>query len=176
MEITVAFRHMSHRNDMREYLILRLKKVEKLLKDPIQIRAIIAHEKYRFELSLNIKSHKFNFNVTESGEDWHSVIDSISSVAENVARKERDRLKKRRVVPKKALFGTEVTNDDNSKNKIKLKEKIVKLKPMALSEAMEHFSHNNEKFFIFIDVTKNNVKIIHKKRENSFEVLAPELA
>lgn len=178
MLLSVAFRHMAHSEDVKEYLEKRLKKVSKLLKEPIEVRATFNHEKFRYDLTLRIKSQWFNFNVTESGTDWRSVIDSASSSIENIARKERERVKERKKKQKLLPQSLELISEKTSSEMERplIKEKLLKLKPVTIEEALEELKNNNRTFLVYLDDSTNSVRVMHRKSKNVIEIIVPELA
>jgi ribosome-associated translation inhibitor RaiA len=169
---------MPHSNDVKEYLEKRISKVAKLLKEPIKVHATINHEKYRYELSLKVSSQWFNFNVSQSGDDWRSVIDNASSSVENVARKERERLKERKKTQKLFVNTQPDFSASGSGNTFftKVKEKIVTLKPISKEEALEELKNNSSNFIVYLDNVSNEVRVIYKKSQNVAEIIIPELA
>lgn len=178
MIINIVFRHMAHSDDLKKYLEKRLSKVAKLLKEPIEVRATINREKYRYELSLRITSQWFNFKVSQSGDDWRAVIDTATSSIENLARKERERLKERKKGQKLLLNDTSIfdTNKSNNITSTTIKEKIVRLKPSTKEEAMEELKNNSNNIIVYLDNVSNEVRIMHKKSQNVIEIIIPELA
>ncbi len=178
MKINIVFRHMPHSNDVKEYLEKRIAKVAKLLKEPIEVRATINHEKYRYELTLRVTSQWFNFNVSQSGDDWRTVIDNASASIENVARKERERLKERKKTQKLSLNSMQILNSNKSGNKVHttVKEKIVTLKPISREEAIEELKNNRNNFIVYLDNNSNDLRVMYKKSENVIEIIIPELA
>lgn len=178
MRINIVFRHMPHSNDVKEYLERRVSKVAKLLKEPIEVRATINHEKYRYELTLRVSSQWFNFNVSQSGNDWRAVIDNASSSIENIARKKRERLKERKKTQKLFLNNPSVFHTNESSNRISttVKEKIVKLKPITREEAIEELKNNSNNFLVYLDNASSEVRVLYKKSKNVIEMIIPELA
>jgi len=178
MIINIAFRHMPHSDEIKEYLEKRISKISRLLKEPIEVRATFKHEKFRYDLTLRIKSQWFNFNVIESGTDWKTVIDNASASIDNIARKERERLKERKKVKKLFLPPPidETVLKSEPENKERIKEKVIRLKPISLQEAIEELKSNNNNFIVYLDDTSNSVRVMHKKSQNVIEILIPELA
>lgn len=178
MIINIVFRHMTHSDDLKEYLEKRVSKFAKLLKEPIEVRATINHEKYRYELSLRVTSQWFNFKASQSGNDWRAVIDNASSSIENIARKERERLKERKKTKKLFLNTTPIfhTNESSDRISTTVKEKIVTLKPISREEAMEELKNNRSNFIVYLDNVSNEVRVMYKKSQNVTEIIIPELA
>lgn len=176
MVINIVFRHMTHSKDIKEYLEKRISKVSKLLKEPIEVRATINREKYRYELSLRVSSQWFNFKVSESGDDWRTVIDNATSSIENMSRKERERLKERKKAKKLFLDTISISPANRSVNSPTVREKIVKLKPISREEAMEELKSNSRNFVVYLDNVSNELRIMYKKSQNVTEIIIPELA
>jgi len=127
---------------------------------------------------LRITSQWFNFNVSQSGDDWRTVIDNASSSIENVARKERERLKERKKTQKLFLNAPPVfhTNKSSDRMSTTVREKIVTLKPISKEEALEELKNNRSNFIVYLDNVTNEVRVMHKKSQNVAEIIIPELA
>ncbi len=178
MLINIVFRHMPHSNDVKEYLEKRISKLTKLLKEPIDVRATITHEKYRYELTLRVTSQWFNFNVSQSGDDWRTVIDNASASIENVARKERERLKERKKRQKLSMNSISILDSNKSDNRVHptIKEKIVTLKPISREDAIQELQNNRNNFIVYLDSDSNDLRVMYKKSKNVIEIIIPELA
>lgn len=176
MIISVAFRHMPHSNSLKEYLEKRVTKFTRLLKEPIEVKATISREKYRYDLNLKIKSQWFNFNVKETGDDWHTVIDNACSSIENMARRERERLKDRKKSTKISYIAPLILNENKSENEIKIKHRVLKLKPTNQNDAIEELKNEGNNLVVFWDAETHGIRVAHRKSQNVIEVIIPEMA
>jgi putative sigma-54 modulation protein len=94
MHITITFRHMESDIPLKNYVEEKLQKVKKYLHEPVEAHVVLATEKFRHIIEVNIMAgNGTTIHGIKSMEDIHAAIDGVVDKIERQIKKQLDKSK-----------------------------------------------------------------------------------
>lgn len=172
MPIKFTGRHYEIPDTLKSYAEKRLKKLERMLDEVLEVEVICSMEKYRHKAEVLVKSRNLSLRASETTNDMFSSLNSAFDILENQARKEKERLVKRKRQEKEvSIPTTEVTESEEEPILIYSDEYADK--PLTVEEAMEEMEKLNKEILVYRNARNNKVNVLYKKG-NRFYLIEPE--
>ena len=181
MNIEFVARNLDIDDSTRSYAEDKLRKLEKFLEAPLEIRVTLEVEKHRSIADLHV-AHRFG--VLQAREETESMLDSIHMAAEKLERQARrarkkfldrrrkaDRQNGRHNWPMEVLSGDSF--EPGSQRRV-IKASIIQIKPMAIEEAALSLERSHHEFIVFRDSTSDRINVLYKRRDDNYGLIAPE--
>ena len=92
MQISVSFRNTQPSNALREYVIKKIGKVNKLLVKPEEAQVTLAVDKRDHIAQVNLRSNGEMLTASETAEDLYAAIDLVVDKVERQARRYKEKL------------------------------------------------------------------------------------
>lgn len=157
-------------DSIKKYIEEKLKKLDKYFENPEDLKANIVVRTRGIDqiIEVTIPIKKAILRAEETNKDLYAAIDKVTDKLERSIRKNKTKIKKRKVENMDVFLDFEV--EDEEEQKI-VKRKQINNKPMSEEEAMLQMDLLDHDFFIFQNAETNNMSVIYKRKDNSYGII-----
>lgn len=180
MKISVRGDKIKVTEAMNNYVVEKLKKIDKYLDNPEEVNAsvVVRVEKQGQKVEITIPLKNFMLRAEETQEDIYAAVDTIIDKIERQIRKNKTKLesqaKKSREVKGFVLEEIiEVEEDEVEETKI-VKRKKVDVKPMSEEEAVLQMELLGHDFYLFKDADTMKPALVYKRKDNQYGIIETE--
>ena len=179
MKISVRGDKIKVTEAMNNYVVEKLKKIDKYLDEPDAVSAnvVVRVEKQGQKVEITIPLKNFMLRAEETQEDIYAAVDTIVDKIERQIRKNKTKLesqaKKSREVRGFAIESIEDIEEEEVETVI-VKRKKVDVKPMSEEEAVLQMELLGHDFYLFKDADTMNPTLVYKRKENQYGIIETE--
>lgn len=178
MKISVTFRNTEGDNWHKEYIDQKLKRLEKYLDTPLEVRVVLSVEKFRNVAEVNLMTNGQTMNAKEEAKEMNLAIDNAVEKIERQLkkRKERTRGHKTNTVrsegaePREAYPDDTDDTDEAQEARIVEMKKVV-LKPMSLEDAIMEIDASRNRFVVYRDSSTERINIIYVRDDGQYALI-----
>lgn len=177
MRLDITGRHVEIGTSLRQLILRRLAKLERLLNDnAISAQVILTKEKYRHRTEILIHARGDNMlRGLGEGTGWPiSIRDAAAKIeqqAQTLKGKWRER-KRRGAGPRTVEPGPTVSEPTNNRRVIRATRYAVK--PMSVEDAALRVSEGSETFVVFRNADTDAVSIIYRRNDGHYGLIEPD--
>ena len=179
MKISVRGDKVKVTEAMNNYVVEKLKKIDKYLDDPEAVNAnvVVRVEKQGQKVEITIPLKNFMLRAEETQEDIYAAVDTIVDKIERQIRKNKTKLesqaKKSREVKGFAIESIEDIEEEEVETVI-VKRKKVDVKPMSEEEAVLQMELLGHDFYLFKDAETMKPTLVYKRKDNQYGIIETE--
>ncbi|MCL4836366.1 MAG: ribosome-associated translation inhibitor RaiA [Thermoanaerobaculia bacterium] len=181
MKVDFVARNFELDDQVRTHVQERLTKVAKFLKGPVEARAALELEKFRYSCDLVLTHRGGEVRAAEENHDLRQAIDIAAEALEKQVRRSRKKVVDQRrragrggashwpveVVARGSLGGGE-------EPRVVRKERLP-IKPMTLEEAALQLDTAEHDFVVFRDAASDKVSVLYRQKDDeNLGLIAPE--
>jgi putative sigma-54 modulation protein len=175
MKISVTFRNTEGDNWHKEYIDQKLKKLEKYLDTPMEVRVVLSVEKFRNVAEVNLVTNGQTMNAKEEAKEMNLAIDNAVEKIERQLKKRKERTRGHKTNAARLEGGAprEVYADDTDEaQEARIVEmKKVVLKPMSLEDAIMEIDASRNRFVVYRDSSTERVNIIYVRDDGQYALI-----
>ena len=179
MKISVRGDKIKVTEAMNNYVVEKLKKIDKYLDEPEAVSAnvVVRVEKQGQKVEITIPLKNFMLRAEETQEDIYAAVDTIVDKIERQIRKNKTKLesqaKKSREVKGFAIESIEDIEEEEAETVI-VKRKKVDVKPMSEEEAVLQMELLGHDFYLFKDADTMKPTLVYKRKDNQYGIIETE--
>lgn len=180
MKISIRGDKVKVTDSMNNYVTDKLKKIDKYLDNPDEVRAnvVVKVLKKGQKVEITIPLKNFILRAEETGEDIYAAVDTIIDKIERRIRKNKTKLEsqvKRSREVKNFAFNSleEISDEEDSQERI-VKRKKVGVKPMSEEEAILQMDLLGHDFFLFLNDETMKPTLVYKRKDNQYGIIETE--
>ena len=179
MKISVRGDKIKVTEAMNNYVVEKLKKIDKYLDNPEEVNAsvVVRVEKQGQKVEITIPLKNFMLRAEETQEDIYAAVDTIIDKIERQIRKNKTKLesqaKKSREVKGFVLDEIIEVEEEAEETKI-VKRKKVDVKPMSEEEAVLQMELLGHDFYLFKDADTMKPALVYKRKDNQYGIIETE--
>lgn len=179
MKISVRGDKVKVTEAMNNYVVEKLKKIDKYLDEPEAVSAnvVVRVEKQGQKVEITIPLKNFMLRAEETQEDIYAAVDTIVDKIERQIRKNKTKLesqaKKSREVKGFAIESIEDIEEEEVETVI-VKRKKVDVKPMSEEEAVLQMELLGHDFYLFKDADTMKPTLVYKRKDNQYGIIETE--
>lgn len=169
---------------LRKVVEQKLKKLEKLLVEPIEARITLTTEKHSHVADLHVTHRDGALQGTEStdGTFQEAVQRAVAKVEEAARRTHQKRVERRRGAADRndrshrwpvEILGADSVGEGRAPRVIETSQ--IAIKPMTLDEAALELDGSADGFVVFRDSTSDRLSVLYKRKDRNYGLIAPEL-
>lgn len=174
MKINYTVRNADITPQIKKYCERRMNSIEKLLGYPVEADLLLAQEKYRQKVEINIKTKGGTLNTQGETQDMLSSLGVAFDNIEKRVKKEKDKLKgrKRRRVrePDVESFPEE---PEKTGGKI-VRTREFSLKPQSVEEALMLMESRKYDVFMFRKFDSEKWAVLYRRKDKNIGLIDPE--
>ena len=179
MKISVRGDKIKVTEAMNNYVVEKLKKIDKYLDNPEEVNAsvVVRVEKQGQKVEITIPLKNFMLRAEETQEDIYAAVDTIIDKIERQIRKNKTKLesqaKKSREV--KGFVLDEIIEVEEKEEETNIvKRKKVDVKPMSEEEAVLQMELLGHDFYLFKDADTMKPTLVYKRKDNQYGIIETE--
>ena len=153
MQVSVTFRHLDPRDELRDYVKEKIQRIKKYLDHPIEAQVVLTVEKFRNIAEVTLWTNGYTINCQEETGDMFSSIDVVIDKLERQVKKFKDKIQRFKgnsmgetVKLRMNVIASESLEEDRSPKIVKTKRFFAK--PMSLEEAVLQLELMNNSFLV----------------------------
>lgn len=157
-------------DSIKNYIEEKLKRLDKYFENPEDLKANIVVRTMGIDqiIEVTIPIKKAILRAEETNKDLYAAIDKVTDKLERSIRKNKTKIKKRKVENMDVFLDFEVEEEEEQKI---VKRKQINNKPMSEEEAILQMDLLDHDFFIFQNTETNNMSVIYKRKDNSYGII-----
>jgi putative sigma-54 modulation protein len=174
MKINYTARNAEITPQIKKYCERRMNSLEKLVGYPIEADLLLAQEKYRHKVDINIKTKGGTLNSQEETQDMLSSLGVAFDNIEKRVKKEKDKLKgrKRRRAREPEL---EVLTEETEKPVGKIiRTREFTMKPQSVEEALMLMESRRYNVYMFRKFDSEKWAVLYRRKDKNFGLIDPE--
>ncbi|MDD3241182.1 MAG: ribosome-associated translation inhibitor RaiA [Bacilli bacterium] len=160
---------------MEEYAKDKISKLNKYVENAEEVNAHVlakvSGREQKVEVTIPLKS--FILRAEEVSDDFYSAIDLVVDKLERQIRKNKTRLKAKKIKEAKE-FIFDYAEEDEIEDKNIVKRKSVELKPMSDEEAIIQMELLGHQFYLYKDIVTNNPTVLYKRKDGNYGIIDGE--
>lgn len=175
MNVHYTARHVLLTPELRAYAEKRLAGLGRLLDASAEVDVILAAEKSRKRVDIQVRGRRDRILVSENGHDPSEVLNAAFDVLEKRMRKEREKFRE-----KKRRSGRDVRTMTPAAERSELPPRVVRAeyftsKPMAVREALVEFTLRKKEVLMFRpEGDEDHWAVLFRRKDGSFGLVRPE--
>lgn len=175
MNINLTARHTEITPRIRKYCEKRLKPLEKMLGQPLEMDVVCSVEKYRNIVEIKVKTKIGTVNSMAETEDMLMSLGEAFDQLEKRLKKEKAKLreKKRRQKRQKEAFFASTEEAEEPQKKI-IPGYEYSMKPMSVEEAVFQLESDKKDVFLFQRVDNGTWSVLYRRKDGNFGLISPE--
>lgn len=174
MKISYTARHTKVTEDVRKYCEKRIQSLEKLLGHPIDADVLLAVEKYRQKVEINLKTRTANFNTIEETHDMSSSLIGAFDHIEKRVKKEREKLRERKRRRIKEVEPLSSPAEKGERSKRVIRSQSYTMKPISVEEALAQLDTSKEDVLLFRTLATENWAVLFRRKDGNYGLIEPK--
>lgn len=159
--------------EIKDYCQQRLTRMEKILRDVIQIDIILSEQRNRKRVDLQVKRRGEDFVISEETNDvFNSLNQAFDSLEKKVVKERRKMIQKRRRAAGReaSLAGLEA---------VEPAPRLLRLpyfsdKPISIQEALQMLDEGKKEVFLFRKESGESWAVVFRKKDGQIALVDPE--
>lgn len=189
MQLEITGRHVEINNKIRKFTEDKLRKLTRILDEPLDVHVVLGSEKHRHSAEIQIRSgHAFLSGSVET-DDPHAAIASAIEKLERQARKYKERLTHHKnprghrdpeiAATIEANVGRDVASENVEPASTDHRTRIVRGKPfrarpMSAEDAAIVLESGKEDLVMFRDLDSDKICVLHRRSDGDFGLIEGE--
>ena len=179
MNVEITGRHVLITPTIRTYVLKRLRKFTKVLREPLSFHVILGVEKDRHTAEVLLKTKLVDFTGTGETKDMYSAVMTAIEKLERQALKRktkrievrRNRARERSVAERSGApaAGSPRPNSRGDRNRIV--EEEAQGKPMAVEEALLELGQSERPFVVFRNADSGAVNVLYRRKDGALALI-----
>ncbi|MER2079928.1 MAG: ribosome-associated translation inhibitor RaiA [Ruminococcus sp.] len=176
MKIVYTARKVNLRDNFKERVEKKLKKLEKLFSEEAVVNVVVTLEKNRQTVEITIRDRGIVYRAESTMPEMNDALDRVMDILVRQIRKNKTRLEKRLKTGSINDIIAGIPEEDAQEDEYRVvRTKQVIVKPLTVEEAILEMNLINHDFFMFINAETNDVNVVYRRKNGDYGVLEPAL-
>ena len=176
MKIVYTARKVNLRDNFKERVEKKLKKLEKLFSEEAVVNVVVTLEKNRQTVEITIRDRGIVYRAESTMPEMNDALDRVMDILVRQIRKNKARLEKRLKTGSINDIIAGIPEEDAQEDEYRVvRTKQVIVKPLTVEEAILEMNLINHDFFMFINAETNDVNVVYRRKNGDYGVLEPAL-
>lgn len=174
-QINVTFRHVDPSQALKDYVVEKLGKVQKVVEKAFDANVTLSVEKYRHIAEVFLSAPGITIKAFESTEDLYSAIDLVCDKVERQLKKYREKQKDKGqgALPEPMVSGSSLTISPAAGG-----ARIVRMdnflpKPMTVEDAAQHLDILRVDVVMFVNQETNQPSVVFRQQDGNIGFTEP---
>jgi putative sigma-54 modulation protein len=189
MNIEITGRHLDVTPALREFAEEKLRKLTRLLDEPLDVHIVLAIEKHRHMAEIQVKARSGIFSGAQETADLYASIGEVVDKLERQALKHKERMHdhKHRKSPRDpeiaaaieanvaSVEGGPVEDSQPAATQPRIfRSENYRLKPMTAEDAALELESNGDPFLVYRDSRTHRIAVLHRVGAGRYGLIEPE--
>jgi putative sigma-54 modulation protein len=172
--LNVTFRHVDSSKPLKDYVIEKLGKVQKIVDKPFDAHVTLSVEKYRHIAEVFVTGKGITIKAFESTDDLYSAIDLVCDKVERQLKKYREKRKEKGqgTFPAPVVSGSSLTIQESEGARIVRSDNFLP-KPMSVEEAVHHLDLLQVDVVMFVNQETNQPSVVFRQQDGNIGFTEP---
>ena len=176
MKFIISGKNLDVTDGLKAAIEEKIGKLERYFTPETEVHVTLSVEKERQKIEITIPMKGNIVRAEQVSDDMYVSIDLVEEVIERQLRKYKNKLVDRQQSAaslSKAFIEEEIEEDDEIKI---IRSKKFGMKPMDPEEACIQMDLLGHAFFVFCNAETDEVNVVYKRKDGSFELIEPEFS
>jgi putative sigma-54 modulation protein len=175
MQTSVTFKNLDSSENLKSYVQNKLNRLDKFLDNFAEANVVLLVEKFRHIAEINIVGDRLTITGKEETGDMYSAIDIVMDKLEKQIKKNKQKIKKRRVGLRAISKGImdEDINPWNDEVEKQVRVKNIEYKPMDVEEAVMQMSLVKYNFLVFTNARTEKINVLYQRNDGHYGLIQP---
>ena len=176
MNFTFMDKKMETAQDLRDYAVKKVGKIDRLFKQDSDAAVAFSRERGRYTAEVTLKNNGMIYRASETTGDLFASIDSAVASIERQIRKNKDRLaKKLKSGPIEWNTGVVNEPEEEEENFQVIRSKRFSMKPMTVEEAILQMNLLEHEFYAFKNVDEDGAfAVVYRRKNGGYGLMSDE--
>lgn len=170
--IAVTFRHVDPSQPLKDYVVEKLGKIQKILDYPFEANVTLSVEKHRHIAEVFLTARGITIKAFESTHDLYSAIDLVCDKVERQMKKYREKKKEKGQAQAPIVSGSSLTIREDAGPRIVRYDNFLP-KPMSVEDAAHHLDILRIDVFMFINQETNQPSVVFRQQDGNIGFMEP---
>ncbi len=175
MKFNIIARKYDLQENVREYVIKKLGKLDKFFKDEPSTRVVIGNVKDNSYVEAQINAGGMIYRAEVEDKEVLAAVDRIVDVIERQIRKNKTRLAKRiksgSIDDNRLISGASFVDEEDSSEFEIVKRKRFAVKPMLPEEAILQMKLLGHDFFVFKNTQTSEMNVVYERKDGKYALI-----
>ena len=173
--ITVTFRHVDPSKSLKDYVVEKLGKIQKILDKPFEPSVTLSVEKYRHIAEVFLAAKGITIKAFESTDDLYSAIDLVCDKVERQMKKYREKRKDKGqgAVEAPMVSGSSLTIREDAAGPRIVRHENFLAKPMSVEDAARHLDLLRVDVVMFVNQETNQPSVVFRQQDGNIGFTEP---
>jgi len=173
MNVNFTARHTELTEDIKDYCLKRLKRIEKILEGIQKIDIILSEEKNRKTVDLQIKQRGEDFVISEETNDmFNSLNQAFDSLEKKIIKQRRKMIQRRRRSSNQALPISGFEAEESVPRLARVA--YYSDKPISVEEALLRLEEGKKEVFMFRKEREEGWAVVFRRKDGKIGLVDPE--
>lgn len=173
MIINFTARRTELTEEIKEYCRKRLERMEKLLRDVLEIDVILSEQRNRKKVDLQVKRRGEDFAISEETNDiFNSLNEAFDSLEKKIVKERRKMIQKRRRASGREESLSELERVEPAPRLLRLP--YFSDKPISIQEALLQLEEGKKEIFLFRKEGSESWAAVFKRKDGQIALVDPE--
>jgi putative sigma-54 modulation protein len=174
-QINVTFRHVDPSQALKDYVIGKLGKIDKVVEKSFDAHVTLSVEKYRHIAEVFLTARGITIKAFESTEDLYSAIDLVCDKVERQLKKYREKQKDKgqAVILEPMVSGSSLTIAEGEGRPTIIHSDNFLAKPMTVEDAARHLDMLQLDVLMFVNQETNQPSVVFRQQDGNIGFTEP---
>jgi len=174
MNLFITGRHIEITPALREFAEDKLRKLEKLLDDPIEIHVVLGIEKHRHMAEIQVKSRTALLSGTQETGDLYASIGEVADKLERQALKHKEKMRDHKNRKSVRHAEMEAALEPEERSPRVQRSKSYSVRPLSLEDALNELESSGNELLVYRDVESERLHVVYRRKDGDFGLVEPE--
>jgi putative sigma-54 modulation protein len=171
LQVIISTRGMTISKTYKDALTHKLAKLEPMLPEIIEAKAVLSREKDRRTAALTLIAKRHTFRSEETARDLAVAVDQAVDALARQVREVKDRVKSRKGRDARRVPSTAAAARGPAASDVVVRR--IPLKPMSLDEAVAELRLEGGDFLVFANASTDAVNVLYHRTDGSLGLIEP---
>jgi len=174
MNLDITGRHIEITPALKDFAEDKLRKLTKLLDEPIEVHVVLGIEKHRHTAEIKVKSRTAILSGTQETGDLYASIGEVADKLERQALKHKEKMQDHK--HRKSVRQLEPETDDEPEERSPRvqRSKSYSVRPLSLEDALVALEASGDELLVYRDVESERLNVVYRRSDGDFGLVEPE--
>jgi putative sigma-54 modulation protein len=177
MNLDITGRHIEITPALKDFAEDKLRKLGKLLDEPIEIHVVLGIEKHRHMAEIKVKSRTAILSGTQETGDLYASIGEVADKLERQALKHKEKMrnhKNRQSLRHHEFEPAEEPERAEEGASIVQRSRSYAPKPLSLEDAVIELESSGDEVLVYRDIESERINVVYRRADGGYGLVEPE--
>lgn len=179
MNLDITGRHIEITPALKDFAEDKLRKLTKLLDEPIEVHVVLGIEKHRHTAEIKVKSRTAILSGTQETGDLYASIGEVADKLERQALKHKEKMRnhKNRKSLRHPEFAAAAEPEEERAERgasIVQRSRSYAPKPLSLEDAVIDLESSGDDILVYRDIESERINVVYRRSDGEYGLVEPE--